>query len=482
TAALCQQAHDRIRAAHAAVNQNKSALAEAVKIKDAAVQSLRDRYRSLIRELDIVLTENDPRWRRFGLRMPAQPTMPQPVESLTAEALGEGRVQFNSKQKRAVQTGFDFARAVAELGVDRGIDSFQRFAFIERNGQANLATPLGRFDVRERPLASRLYEFDRWADRLRLAVSDAGKTPPRFTRAMKQLDEAMFALCQNGTADDLRAVLVALGAAEFELANGERFCAEKSLKPLFGLRKSWVRDCQDTSHEFQLAAALASIKGSDQFKLSPLRGNLESVDFIKRDWAANDKGVVWGAGTFAENLSAVLQRRSVDARAAGASHPVLQAGRSARLSAIEAFLNHDTSDAQIESLLWGLMLVNWQDEEKNSTFKDSIKYAPTLPRIYALLKLLFLPDGKLTLKEGGEAIEIKHEPTIIPLLRAGRADEAVQTAVRRLRSSGLVPLTDSFDLQEEDAVRLAAALLIPIHQSAVYELAQLVLRPKSEEN
>lgn len=94
TAALCQQAHDRIRAAHAAVNQNKSALAVAVEVKDAAVQTLRDRYRSLIRELDIVLTEEDPRWRRFGLRMPAQPTMPQPVESLTAEALGEGRVQL----------------------------------------------------------------------------------------------------------------------------------------------------------------------------------------------------------------------------------------------------------------------------------------------------------------------------------------------------------------------------------------------------
>ncbi|MFN0122433.1 MAG: type I-U CRISPR-associated protein Csx17, partial [Blastocatellia bacterium] len=157
-----------------------------------------------------------------------------------AHIYGEGRVQFNNRQKRAVQTGFDFARAVAELGVDRGIDSFQRFAFIERNGQANLATPLGRFEVRERPLASRLYDFDRWADRLRSSTADANKTPPRFARVSKQLDEAMFALCQTGEPDDLRAVLVALGAAEYELANGEKFRADKMLKPLTGLRELWV--------------------------------------------------------------------------------------------------------------------------------------------------------------------------------------------------------------------------------------------------
>lgn len=404
-----------------------------------------------------------------------------------AHIFGEGRVQFNSKQKRAVQTGFDFARAVAELGVDRGIDSFQRFAFIERNGQANLATPLGRFEVRERPLASRLYDFERWADRLRSATSDASKTPPRFVRAMKQLDEAMFALCQSGERDDLRAVLIALGAAEYELANGDKFRADKFLKPLFGLPELWVNACADKSDqyqiadEYQIATALASIKGSEEFKLPPLRSNLEGVDLAKRDWAINDKGVVWGAGTLTENLSAILQRRSIDARSAGASHPALQARRFASLSAIEVFLRHDTSDAQIENLLWGLMLVNWKEEEAKSSFQDSIKSAPTLPRVYALLKLLFLSDGKLTFKNGGEPIEIKHEPTIIPLLRAGRTQEAVQTAVRRLRASGLVPLAEAFDFSDEEATRLAAALLIPIHESSARELGRLVLRAKADE-
>src|SRR5256714_4613579 len=115
-----------------------------------------------------------------------------------AHIFKEGRVQFGNR--KPVRTGFDFARAVAELGVDRGIDAFQRYAFIERNGQANLATPLGIFDAREaRPLATRIYELDRnrWLDFFFRATSD-DKTPPRFVRARKWIEEAVFKLCATG--------------------------------------------------------------------------------------------------------------------------------------------------------------------------------------------------------------------------------------------------------------------------------------------
>ena len=91
-----------------------------------------------------------------------------------------------------------FARAVAELGVDRGIDAFQRYAFIERNGQANLATPLGVFYVQERPLATLVQQVERWLDAFTRATSDEKKAPPRFVRARKQIEEAIFKLCARG--------------------------------------------------------------------------------------------------------------------------------------------------------------------------------------------------------------------------------------------------------------------------------------------
>ncbi len=174
-----------------------------------------------------------------------------------AHVFREGRVQF-SRQRKVVRTGFDFARAVAELGVDRGIESFQRYAFIERNGQANLATPLGKFEVRERPHAQLVHHIDQWLDSFSRAAS-GDKVQPRFVRAQQLIEDAIFRLCESGSADHLREVLISLGLAEAELAGGEKFRSEKNLRPIAGLRLSWAGKCNDGSDEFKLAAALLAV-------------------------------------------------------------------------------------------------------------------------------------------------------------------------------------------------------------------------------
>ena len=276
-----------------------------------------------------------------------------------AHIFSEGRVQFSGRQKRMARTGFDFARAVAELGVDRGIDAFQRYGFLERNGQANLATPLGRFEVQERPRATLIYEFDRWLEALRRATSDAKRTPPRFTRALIHIEESSFQLCANGQPADLQATLMALGAAETELARSQRFCEQHALRPLAGLSERWASECDDQSFEFELAAALASMRGEG--KRGAFRTHLEPVEVMGRHvaWTQDDTGAVWGAGTLTDNLAAVLHRRSIDARAAGASHPALASRRYASLAAIDAFLRGETDDERLEALLRGLALLNW---------------------------------------------------------------------------------------------------------------------------
>ncbi len=62
--------------------------------------------------------------------------------------LGEGRAQIERMPSREP---VDLARAIARLGVSRGITSFERYAFLERNGQANFAVPLGRWKVISQP-------------------------------------------------------------------------------------------------------------------------------------------------------------------------------------------------------------------------------------------------------------------------------------------------------------------------------------------
>ena len=131
---------------------------------------------------------------------------------------------------------------------------------------------------------------------------------------------------------------------------------------------------------------------------------------------------------------------------------------------------------RLEGLLRGLMLIGWRDTQPCTAQADA-SLPPGLPRAYALLKLLFLPGGKLRRGRQAEPTEIKHEPSVVPLLRAGRVGDALDTALRRLRSSGLMPYTHQFHFPKEDVARLAAALLIPVSERSTGLLAEAVLRP-----
>lgn len=395
----------------------------------------------------------------------------------------EGRVQFNQRRGPSVRTGFDFARAVAELGVDRGIDAFQRYGFIERNGQANLAAPLGRFEVRERPLATLLHgPVERWLESLRRATSDAKRTPPRLARVRAQIEEAIFALCTTeDEAENLRATLTALGEAEVEVARGARFREEHGLRPLAGVSEPgrWVHECDDGTAEFEVAAALASIgreRGRGAFRTS-----LEPVEVSGSvvNWTTEDASAVWGAGKLTENLAAVLHRRSVDARREGLSHPLTDGRRASSLYAVGRFLLGEFDEGRAGELLRGLALIDWHSVPSHAT-RPNTAPTPDLPRAYALLKLLFLPKGELMWERGGEPVRIRHESSVVPLLRAGSVREALKVAARRLRSSGLMPFTDEFHYPEGEGVRLAAALLIPISNRGIRDLAAMVLRPPAD--
>jgi CRISPR-associated protein Csx17 len=402
----------------------------------------------------------------------------------------EGRVRLGKKQAR---TTVDFARAVAELGVDRGITRFHRHALFTRNGKMQFASSLGSVEVKERKPAKLVDE--RLADQIESfrEAAKLDKAPARFISAFAELEEAIFNLSAYDIEGQAQAVLKALGFVESEVALRPNFrdqfkqSKKKELRPLSGLSKEWAWECRDSSPEFEIARALAALHGEG--KRGAFRTHLEPVEAKERsayfEWTKDDTGVVWQAGALADNLAMVLQRRSIDARAPDvrAAHPQLHSHHSAGLQAINSFLNHVTDDDKLEALLRGLSLINWTQRQASpvaaipvaATSPTISKLPPTLPRAYALLKLLSLPDGRL----GGSDEPIHHEPAIVPLLRAGRVGEALTIAERRLRSAGLTPFTAQLYFPDEAGVRLAAALLIPINEAAVSVLAAAVLRPLS---
>jgi hypothetical protein len=92
TAAVCLARWTAISDANHVVANAESAQTTAFATRTAAIDALRKRVRGLIRELGQLMSETDPRWEDFGLNIPASPTAPEGVASVTAHALGNGRL------------------------------------------------------------------------------------------------------------------------------------------------------------------------------------------------------------------------------------------------------------------------------------------------------------------------------------------------------------------------------------------------------
>lgn len=424
-----------------------------------------------------------------------RPTTCQEIRHL----FGEGRAEVFGRPAR---DGTDFARAVAVLGVDRGISGFNRLTFLKRSGKAFLAAPIGRFEVRERREADLLREIDTWLNSFRFACS-AKETPPRFVSALRSIESAIFEFCKYGGKPLFQDILVALGKAERELAltaGKEGLVGKRTVSPLHGLSPDWIEAADDGSSEFAIARALVSVYDPEG-KIGPLRANMEPIDWRKhcRTWADKDRTVVWNAANLATNLVNILQRRVMDGARAGCEHSPIASRSTAPLDTISAFLYHRLDDLRIENLVWGLMLI----ADRGSYSRGGHGMYEPLPRAYALLKLLFLPwplvieraDGGMLsahLQRKGEpgAVTIRPEPSVLLLLRGGRLGEACAIAMRRLRGSGFVPMPghingrvrddDWLELDRMGGIdihprRLAAALLIPINDNDMNKLVRLVI-------
>ena len=402
----------------------------------------------------------------------------------------EGRATVSG---RPVRTGVDFARAVATLGVDRGLDRFSRFCFLRRSGKAYLATALGQLEVRDSLEIGLLREIDPWLDSLRRSANE--DAPPRFKAALRRIDEAVFDLCRYGGPAHFAELLCALGSAERELAPSEGWLTwtkpRRRLQPLAGLSQRWITAANDGSVEFELALALAGIHDAE-CKIGPVRANFEPVSVGTRKgggqyvtWGDQNRGVVWNASDLPTNLAAILQRRMLDSERANCTNLPLAFRVGASIEAIATFLAAAVDEARIGKLLCGLVLVDQGGPEPPTKF-PKIDAAP-LRRAYALLKLLFLP-GPLVVESRNErririarnnetGIRIAPEPRVLSLLRAGRLDEACRIAAWRLRASGLAPAPiDWRGVRGGDSLRVAAALLIPIRDRDLGALVNLVAR------
>ena len=401
-----------------------------------------------------------------------------------ASGLDEIRTLFSEGRawvgRRAARNGVDFARAIASLGVDRGIAEFQRFGFHVRNGLAYFATPLQRLRVHRDFVTSELLAAcDGWLLRF-LPKAKADTAPGSIRRAASRVEGAILARAASAQADNpdtAQELLIALGECERALAGcSERWLDDSYLNPLPPLPRGWVAAVDDGTPEYRLAAALASVSAWFKKDFFPIRRHLEPIKMIPGDkawvkWDDDAKNeVVWSEGSLVSVMCMMMKRRLLLAKSSGAESWPEFAKVTAWPSDIAAFIEGRIDEDRFAALLWGMSLVDFSGETTAGNLPRppvdrSSGDAP--PAFYAQLKLCFagrLPEGK----------QVPIEPIIFNLAASGDGTRASQQALSRLHGSS-IPITHlEIPLGGDAARRCAAALLFPLWDSQLAEVCAAV--------
>lgn len=384
--------------------------------------------------------------------------------------MSEGRAVLDGG---AARDGLDFARAVAQLGIARGIHTFQRHGFLMRAGKAYFATPLGRVRVRENPRASLVSELDAngWLSRTRNTVRE--KTAPASLGALgRRLDEALFRLAGDDSSEAVQDALIAVGALALEAGRRPKLRQkEKGLPPLPHLSDAWAQAADDGSHEFALAEALASLDAAAEDFHLPFRRHLASLASGRYrdswdDTTASKVLAVWTGRDLVRDMASVLERRLIEAQRRNFTNREkaelpLRGWRAAPLAAIAAFLAGRTDDHRIAAFAAGLA---WTRSRTGASYPSNAPRKDALPFAYAVLKPLFASEG--VGPETGEKRLLDPLP-LVRLIRADRAEDAVKAAQRMARGAGLpAPFAGLDPTLPPNPGRLVAALLFPIASMA----------------
>ncbi|MCI0352911.1 MAG: type I-U CRISPR-associated protein Csx17 [Acidobacteriales bacterium] len=396
--------------------------------------------------------------------------------------LTEGRASING---RSARDGLDFARAIAQLGVDRGIKSFQRFGFLKRFGKAYLAAPLARVPVHRNENADLIDDLEKRGWLRAVQQYARGKLAPDSIRsAAHQLDAALFALTQQAGRTVIQTVLRRVGKIEAALSASPK--SQESIRvPAPRLSLPWAMQANDQSAEFRIAASLASlyIRDDKGRRILHARRHLATVSETlsaegNREWEPTSRLAIWGPGPLTGNLAALLHRRRLEAIALGKEGEVLASQTGATRDDIAAFLNEATDDARISELLTGLACVDWNGAELPHGDKEAV-----LPPAFALLKIFFTPESVLRALKWLPPDRSFRLPTEIPArLAANDIEAAVKLAWQRLRALGVkLPGRNPPQVAVDQGPRWLAALCIPLTFAETGRmLRSLDLSPESE--
>lgn len=402
------------------------------------------------------------------------------IDNLIRES--RAQVQSGSRRLRAATSGLDFARAAGELGVARGIEAFERYTILERSGQANLAVPAGRIEVRPRSSAAALASIDRWLGRL-LRFAGADNCPAGVAREIRALERSCFQMATRGSAAHVVAVLERMGSVEGALARSTT-AIDSGLAPLHNTPADpWISAADDGSAEFAIAVSIASLR-SDNKAVPAMRDYLHGTADRGREFDPARRHCVT-ARSPAGLLAAIHARSHLEsARAsgdAGSGPPRLgfEQGawcdvRVARLLAAAAL-----DAARILQLARGLVLLDHRFAKRGLRRRDALPPAPAPAYDMLALTWWWRPSNRPTEESSG----LGPRPGWAARLAAGATGHVLRDAAMRLRMARMSPVADPRDLAAgaPDGGSLGAALLAPVSDRDLLQLKHALTETTKED-
>jgi len=359
----------------------------------------------------------------------------------------EGRSSLGRRQAR---NGVDFCRAVGQLGVDRGLSSFTRYAFVVRRGKSYVALPAGEVDVAYRPQLALLDELDPILQRMDGFIRHYGDhVPAALSTARRRIEEELFQTSRRPSALAFTRLIRTLGRFEMRLSRMDHGAEGFLTRPLSGLSTEWVKQCLQSCPEAPLAASLASIRRTGG--VGPIRSNTSGVDPV-RPWEWGDSQHSWNGSSLPERMVSALSRRLMEMGRTDTGRLPLSAKLSVSTRQVSTFLYGLTDDNALEELLYGFTLVNWESPLRTEPPAEEVRRP--LSRSWALLKLMMTP--------GIHDSPVGREGMVLRLATAGRIPDACDLAASRLRHVAELPVLPVSWESDCDPARLAAALMFPV--------------------
>jgi CRISPR-associated protein Csx17 len=370
--------------------------------------------------------------------------------------LGEGRIEWQGTQ---AANGLDGARALASLGVDRGITSFVRHALLSRNGLATLAVPVGRLVVQRRAEVPLTGQLDAWLGAVR-----RGPNPPGAVRsALGRLEAALFDVSVRGGRRRLQDVLIC--AAELDAAVGRTsaFRERAAVAPLL-LRdaEGWFVQLDDGTPEFQLAAGFASLR--DRITEGAAWADRATLGRLVRPliYDARSGRIIWSqsaeevrglgvrpllhvlADAHVRRVIAAVDRPNLDDEEVElvGVQPAYDYGDEVPLCVAAALLRGEVDLRRVQALLIALIRLDWATPREPSRRQVSVEDLDPVPAALALMAPHYLRRGQsLPWRSARDASEVRLHLRAqwdwTSRLRFGHVAPVLDAATTRLRLAGV---------------------------------------------